>query len=68
MKYIVRTRYGWGFEIEGDGHTSNPFESAKEAQEVADDLNAGFDWQTAFERAERKCDFRNGRFYSKQAA
>ena len=67
MTYEVHTRHGWGWEVIGPGHQSNPFESAIDAQELADDLNTGFDLETAYARNERRTYFQSGRFYSKQA-
>ena len=41
MAYEVRTRYGWGWEVIGDGFRSHPIEYAITAEMIADGLNEG---------------------------
>jgi hypothetical protein len=65
MQYTVRTRYGWGWEVEGANWRSHPFELASDAQALADHLNAGDSVETAIKRIRAFTDFRGGRFYAR---
>jgi hypothetical protein len=63
MKYQVRTRYGWGFEVVADGYQSHPFESSIDAQTFCNHLNDGDTVDIALTRIRSFTDFRGGRFY-----
>jgi hypothetical protein len=59
--FEVRTRYGWGWQIENGNWQSWPIESSILAQNIADKLNAGKPREEAFNEVR----FENGRIYAK---
>jgi len=65
MKYKIRTRHGWGWEViavEGI-YQSHPFESAIDAETFADHLNQGDTPDDALKRMRSVVEFKGGRFY-----